>query len=49
MESIIRSIGRIPRQRNTIYEKVSQERYSTTFMSRSVVPGDVRARAVSHG
>ncbi len=49
MESIIRSIGRIPRQRNTVYEQVSQERYSASFMPRSVAPGDVRARAASQG
>jgi FO synthase len=44
MESIIRSIGRIPRQRNTIYEDVSQERYSTSFMPR-FASDDIRARA----
>src|SRR4051794_173415 len=32
MESIIRSIGRIPRQRNTVYDDVSLERYSASFM-----------------
>jgi FO synthase len=31
MESIIRSIGRQPRQRNTMYCKVSDERYRTSF------------------
>ena len=49
MESIIRSIGRIPRQRNTVYEQVSQERYSASFMPRSVASGDLRARAGSQG
>jgi len=41
MESIIRSIGRIPRQRNTLYENVSEERYSAAFNT-CVRPGDVR-------
>jgi FO synthase len=41
MENIIHSIGRIPRQRNTVYEDVSLERYSASFMPR----GDVRVRA----
>jgi FO synthase len=31
MEGIIRSIGRIPRQRNTLYADVSDERYRTSF------------------
>jgi FO synthase len=31
MEDIIRSIGRVPRQRRTTYEAVSQERYRTSF------------------
>jgi FO synthase len=31
MESIIRSIGRRPRQRNTIYYSVPDERYQTSF------------------
>ncbi|HET7679246.1 MAG TPA: 5-amino-6-(D-ribitylamino)uracil--L-tyrosine 4-hydroxyphenyl transferase CofH [Xanthobacteraceae bacterium] len=40
MESIIRSIGRIPRQRNTLYEDVSEERYSAAFNSCVMVPGE---------
>jgi FO synthase len=31
MESIIRSIGRQPRQRNTMYDDVPAERYQTSF------------------
>ncbi|MGZ3359113.1 MAG: hypothetical protein ACXU84_07245, partial [Xanthobacteraceae bacterium] len=31
MEGIIRSIGRIPRQRNTLYADVSDERYRASF------------------
>ena len=31
MESIIRSIGRIPRQRNTVYGNISEERYDASF------------------
>ena len=33
MESIIRSIGRLPRQRNTMYQDVSVERYRTSFLA----------------
>jgi FO synthase len=45
MESIVRSIGRIPRQRNTVYADVSEERYSASFMPRALASADVRARA----
>ena len=31
MEGIIRSIGRMPRQRNTLYSEVPDERYRTSF------------------
>ena len=31
MEAIIRSIGRIPRQRNTLYSDVPDERYRASF------------------
>ncbi|MEA2957106.1 MAG: synthase [Alphaproteobacteria bacterium] len=31
MEAIIRSIGRVPRQRDTLYSDVSDERYQTSF------------------
>lgn len=33
MEHIIRSVGRIPRQRKTTYEAVSEERYRASFAS----------------
>jgi FO synthase len=36
MENIIRSIGRTPRQRGTLYGDVSDERYRTSFARRSV-------------
>ncbi len=32
MEDIIRAIGRVPRQRNTLYRDVTAERYRTSFM-----------------
>jgi FO synthase len=32
MEQIIRSLGRTPRQRNTVYGNVSAERYRASFM-----------------
>jgi FO synthase len=32
MERIIRSIGRVPRQRNTVYGSVSDERYRASFV-----------------
>ncbi|HET9714888.1 MAG TPA: 5-amino-6-(D-ribitylamino)uracil--L-tyrosine 4-hydroxyphenyl transferase CofH [Pseudolabrys sp.] len=35
MESIIRDIGRTPRQRDTTYRDVTEERYRTSFLSRS--------------
>jgi FO synthase len=34
MEDIIRSVGRTPRQRNTLYETVSRERYRASFVPR---------------
>ncbi len=36
MESIIRSIGRTPRQRDTLYGDVSDERYRTSFASQTI-------------
>ncbi len=35
MESIIRDIGRTPRQRDTTYRDVTEERFRTSFLSRS--------------
>ena len=49
MESIIRSIGRTPRQRNTVYAEVSEERYSASFMPQGFASAHVRARAGAHG
>ena len=40
MERIIRSLGRVPRQRNTVYGSVSEERYCASFM-----PGPAAAAA----
>jgi FO synthase len=34
MERIIRSLGRIPRQRDTLYRTVPRERYRTSFAAR---------------
>jgi FO synthase len=34
MESIIESIGRLPRQRSTLYGTPSEERYRTSFLPR---------------
>jgi hypothetical protein len=31
MEAIIRSVGRLPRQRDTLYSDVSDERYRASF------------------
>lgn len=38
MEEIIRSIGRLPRQRNTTYADVCPERYQTSFCSGAALP-----------
>jgi FO synthase len=48
MESIIRSIGRIPRQRNTVYEDVSDERYAAAFSGCVMVLDDVRSSSRVH-
>src|SRR5215468_8473057 len=39
MESLIRSLGRVPRQRDTLYRAVPQERYRASF---GAVPGSGR-------
>jgi FO synthase len=31
MEAVISSLGRTPRQRNTLYESVAQDRYRASF------------------
>ena len=38
LESIARSIGRVPRQRNTLYADVPEERYRTSFSPQSDAP-----------
>lgn len=38
MERIIRSIGRVPRQRNTLYADVHEERYRASFKPRRGAP-----------
>jgi FO synthase len=38
MESIIRSIGRVPRQRSTLYADVPDERYRASFKPRRDAP-----------
>jgi FO synthase len=48
MESIIRSIGRMPRQRNTLYEDVSEERYAAAFNSCAMVAGEGRSGGRVH-
>jgi FO synthase len=38
MEASIRSLGRVPRQRTTLYENAPVERYLASFASRQMVP-----------
>jgi FO synthase len=38
MEAIIRSVGRLPRQRDTLYSEVSDERYRASFSASGVIP-----------
>ena len=45
MESIIRSIGRIPRQRTTVYGDVPEERYAASFVRRREAPAIVALRS----
>ena len=45
MERIIRSTGRLPRQRNTVYGAVPQERYRTSFLSRAAAPSAIATQA----
>jgi FO synthase len=50
MEATIRSLGRIPRQRTTVYGTVSDERYQTSFRPLSEVPVAFhRERRMSQG
>jgi FO synthase len=41
MEAIVRSIGRIPRQRTTVYGEVPAERYAASFAPRRATPNIV--------
>jgi FO synthase len=45
MESIIRSIGRVPRQRTTVYGEVPEERYAASFASRREAPAIIALRS----
>jgi FO synthase len=45
MESIIRSIGRLPRQRTTVYGEAPEERYATSFASRRDAPAIIALRS----
>ena len=49
MESIIRAIGRIPRQRTTLYGDAPAERYAASFAPRPEAAGDHRAQVLSLG
>jgi FO synthase len=43
MEAIIRSIGRVPRQRTTVYGDVPEERYAASFTPRRETPPTIIA------
>jgi FO synthase len=45
MESIIRSIGRVPRQRTTVYGESPEERYAASFASRCEAPAIIALRS----
>ena len=45
MESIIRSIGRVPRQRTTVYGEAPEERYAASFASRCEAPAIIALRS----
>jgi FO synthase len=45
MESIIRSIGRVPRQRTTTYGDAPEERYAASFAPRREVPAIIALRS----
>ena len=45
MESIIRSIGRIPRQRTTVYGEAPEERYAASFAPRCEAPAIIALRS----
>ena len=45
MESIIRSIGRVPRQRTTVYGEAPEERYAASFAPRCEAPAIIALRS----
>jgi len=45
MERIIRSTGRLPRQRNTVYGAVPRERYRTSFLPRAAALSAIATQA----
>ena len=45
MESIIRSIGRVPRQRTTVYGEAPEERYAASFASHREAPAIIALRS----
>jgi FO synthase len=45
MESIIRSIGRIPRQRTTVYGEAPEERYAASVAARREAPAIIALRS----
>jgi FO synthase len=46
MERIIRSLGRIPRQRDTLYRTVPRERYRASFAARPGAQSHAVASAI---
>jgi len=47
MEAIIRSIGRIPRQRDTLYSDVPEERYRASFVAAQAGVSDVASASAT--
>ncbi|HVD73657.1 MAG TPA: 5-amino-6-(D-ribitylamino)uracil--L-tyrosine 4-hydroxyphenyl transferase CofH, partial [Xanthobacteraceae bacterium] len=47
MEAIIRSVGRLPRQRDTLYSEVSDERYRASFSASGVSVSAVASPAMT--
>ena len=45
MESIIRSIGRVPRQRTTVYGEAPEDRYAASFAPRCEAPSIIALRS----
>ena len=49
LEGIIRSIGKVPRQRSTLYADVPEERYRASFEPERVAPASPRQGATGRG